>query len=194
MTVKEIMEQAKDGSISWEDIKKREGLDTEMEKLEKMVLKLEDDTISRQAALDVILPYCPDDDGTCSKSGDDLRNLLDDIENLPPAQPERIQNNAVHLCDSCKYTYMTCPSHGNDAVFGDGKGNDNICACNKYRPISAQPEREKGEWIPVHPLQSDDGGAYMCSKCKTGMWEIRPSVYHYCPNCGKPMKRGKQDE
>ena len=45
------------------------------------------DLIDRQAALDVILPYCPDDDGTCSKSGDDLRNLLDDIENLPSAQP-----------------------------------------------------------------------------------------------------------
>lgn len=44
------------------------------------------DTISRQAVIDAILPYCPDDDGTCSKSGDDLRNLLDDIENLPSAQ------------------------------------------------------------------------------------------------------------
>ncbi len=100
MTVKEIMEQAKDGSISWEDIKKREGLDTEMEKLEKMVRKLEDDTISRQAALDVILPYCPDDDGTCSKSGDDLRNLLDDIENLPPAQPEREKGEWILVTDN----------------------------------------------------------------------------------------------
>ena len=49
-----------------------------------------DDLISRQAALDVIFPYCPDDDGTCSKNGDDIRNLLDDIENLPSAQPEII--------------------------------------------------------------------------------------------------------
>lgn len=63
------------------------------------------------------------------------------IANLSPAQPECIQNNAVHLCDSCQHTYVTCPSHGNDAVFGDGKGNDNICACNKYRPISARPEQ-----------------------------------------------------
>ena len=61
-----------------------------------------------------------------------------------------------------------------------------------YLLPSAQPEREKGEWIPVHPLQSDDCGAYMCSKCKTRMWEIRPSVYHYCPNCGADM-RGKNN-
>jgi len=51
----------------------------------------------------------------------------------------------------------------------------------------AQPEPQEGEWIPVHPLQGNDPGAYMCSKCKTGMWEIRPSSYHYCPNCGAKM-------
>lgn len=49
-----------------------------------------DDLISRQAALGVVFPYCQDDDGTCSKNGDDLRNLLDDIENLPSAQTEII--------------------------------------------------------------------------------------------------------
>ncbi len=53
--------------------------------------------------------------------------------------------------------------------------------------LSAQPEPKEGHWIPVHPIQSDDPGAYMCSKCKTGMWEIRPSAYHYCPNCGAKM-------
>ena len=58
---------------------------------------------------------------------------------------------------------------------------------------SAQPEPKEGHWIPVHPIQSDDPGAYMCSKCKTGMWEIRPSAYHYCPNCGADM-RGEQDD
>ena len=52
---------------------------------------------------------------------------------------------------------------------------------------TVQPEPKEGEWVPVHPIQSDDPGAYMCSKCKTGMWEIRPSLYHYCPNCGTKM-------
>jgi hypothetical protein len=56
----------------------------------------------------------------------------------------------------------------------------------------AQPEPKEGHWIPVHPIQSDDPGAYMCSKCKTGMWEIRPSAYHYCPNCGARMKGERQ--
>lgn len=58
---------------------------------------------------------------------------------------------------------------------------------------SVKPECEKGEWIPVHPLQSNDNGAYMCSKCKTGMWEIKPSIYHYCPNCGADMRTKETD-
>lgn len=57
---------------------------------------------------------------------------------------------------------------------------------------TAQTESAEGEWVRVHPLQNDDSGAYMCSKCKTGMWEIRPSAYHYCPNCGAKMKGVRQ--
>lgn len=47
------------------------------------------DLISRQAAIELAMQYCPDDDGTCSKAGEDIRNLLDELEGLPSAQPER---------------------------------------------------------------------------------------------------------
>lgn len=47
------------------------------------------DCISRQAAIDVAMCYCPDDDGTCSKADRDIRELLDELENLPSAQPDR---------------------------------------------------------------------------------------------------------
>ena len=43
------------------------------------------DLISRQAAIDAAMCYCPDDDGTCSKADRDIRELLDELENLPPA-------------------------------------------------------------------------------------------------------------
>lgn len=62
------------------------------------------------------------------------------VENLSSAQPE----NQVHLCDSCRHVYPECPSEKDDVIFGNGKGNDNICACNKYEP-TAQPEPQ---WIP----------------------------------------------
>ena len=62
--------------------------------------------------------------------------LADCMEQLPSAQPD----NQVHLCDSCSYTYPECPSVYTDMIFGNGTGNDNICACSKYLP-SAQPEQ-----------------------------------------------------
>ena len=58
-----------------------------------------------------------------------------DVIDMPSAL-----NNQVNLCDSCTYTYPECPSEKDDVIFGNGIGNDNICACNKYEP-SVQPER-----------------------------------------------------
>mgnify|MGYP007069842269 CR=1 FL=1 len=68
--------------------------------------------------------------------------VIEEIKRLPSAQLEHIANNKVHLCTSCQYTVETCCSHGNDALFGDGTGNDNICACNKYNPISVKGQAE----------------------------------------------------
>ena len=47
-------------------------------------------------------------------------------------------NNQVNLYDSCICTYPECPSEKDDVIFGNGIGNDNICACNKYQP-TVQP-------------------------------------------------------
>ena len=65
------------------------------------------DLISRQEAIELAMQYCPDDDGSCNKADRDIRELLDDLENLPSAQPE-----LVHCKDCChwvgKYRYQ-CP-------------------------------------------------------------------------------------
>lgn len=46
------------------------------------------DLIRRQDAIELAMQYCPDDDGTCSKAGADIREMLDELEDLPSAQPE----------------------------------------------------------------------------------------------------------
>lgn len=56
-----------------------------------------ENTVSRQAAIDAAMQYCPDDDGSCSKADRDIRELLDDIENLPSTQTEIIR------CRKCKF-------------------------------------------------------------------------------------------
>ena len=45
------------------------------------------DTISRQAAAELVMKYCPDDDGAVQCDGD-IRELLNELEDLPSAQPE----------------------------------------------------------------------------------------------------------
>lgn len=47
----------------------------------------------------------------------------------------KMENNSVHLCDSCRNCYPECSTDGHNIDFGDGKGNDNICCCNKYEPL-----------------------------------------------------------
>ena len=49
---------------------------------------MQKDIIYRQAAVELAMKYCPDDDGTVQCEGD-IRGLLDELENLPSAQPEQ---------------------------------------------------------------------------------------------------------
>ena len=44
---------------------------------------MDGDLISREAAVGIIMKYCPDDDGSCSKADVDLREMLDEIEDIP---------------------------------------------------------------------------------------------------------------
>lgn len=44
-----------------------------------------------------------------------------------------------------------------------------------------------GHWIFVHPLQENDPGAYICSECKTGDWDIDPVKDKICKFCGAKM-------
>lgn len=55
---------------------------------------------------------------------------------------QRMINNQINLCDSCKYLYPACPSgkEKDDVIFGNGIGNDNICACNKYDPLKTKED------------------------------------------------------
>lgn len=58
----------------------------------------------------------------------------------------------------------------------------------EYRYLSEQiePKRKKGKWIFIHPLQADDEGAYICSNCHRGDWDIKPTD-KYCKFCGMAM-------
>lgn len=78
--------------------------------------------INRQAALEIAMSYCPDDDGCCSKAGHDLREMLDEIEALPTIKAEPVRHGRWEcggFCSECgldneerKTTF--CPNCGAD--------------------------------------------------------------------------------
>ena len=47
--------------------------------------------IDRQVVLEIAMSYCPDDDGSCSKAGHDIREMLDEIETLPTIEVKQVQ-------------------------------------------------------------------------------------------------------
>lgn len=87
-----------------------------------------DDTVSRKAAIDALKE-------AFNPSITNFVKAKIAIDKLSSAQPD----NQINLCDSCDYSYPECPSEKDDVIFGNGIGNDNICACNKYQP-TIQPE------------------------------------------------------
>ena len=40
------------------------------------------DYVSLRAVLDIVMQYCPDDDGGCTKADRDIRDMLDEIEGI----------------------------------------------------------------------------------------------------------------
>ena len=82
-----------------------------------------DDSISRQAAIDAAMRYCPDDDGTCSKADRDIRELLDELENLPSAQPERKKGRWINTYPDIEpnpmFMYGICSECGFEQSISD---------------------------------------------------------------------------
>lgn len=77
-----------------------------------------DDLISRNDVLEIIMQYCADDDGSCAKPNADLREILDEVENIPAVDAEPVrrgkwENGGDGIYDTCTYCkesiYMALP-------------------------------------------------------------------------------------
>jgi hypothetical protein len=74
-----------------------------------------DEFIKKSKAIELVMQYCPDDDGSCSKAGNDLRELLDEIEAINPENVKPLKNGEwiegynettdkrVSRCSKCGY-------------------------------------------------------------------------------------------
>ena len=75
------------------------------------------DLIDKQAALEIAMSYCPDDDGCCTKAGNDIREMLDEIEALPAIEQE-VQHGqwiptvlkGLYRCSACNFEQTSNPN------------------------------------------------------------------------------------
>lgn len=122
------------------------------------------DHVSRQLVLDAITKYC---------TKYDLRDLLADIEGLPPEESE---HDEIIFCPACKY----------------GEGPYHNVRCTKYYGMGgpydycSMAERKEAIW-----QKKDLGGVEytgVCSNCGYGSFWSEVKNYILCPNCGAKMK------
>ena len=73
---------------------------------------------------------------------------------------------------------------------GDHSGYDTIMLYEVQDALEALPsvaaEPKKAKWVLVHPLQENDGGAYVCSECRSGDYDCERDKY--CRWCGAEME------
>lgn len=146
--------------------------------------------ISRQAAIDEVSKYASiwmeyDADMAQEEVAEAAlkaakRTMVHILEGMPSVEP----NIQTHLCNSCKYSYPDCPSKPDTVLFGNGKGHDNICACNDYSPFS-ELERPNGEWITVL-----ENHTYQCSQCGKRIITNRDYIkeHKFCFGCGAKLR------
>jgi len=93
------------------------------------LVKLED-------VLTICSAYCPDDDGSCSKAGHDLREMLDEIEALPIVHIDDMAFNIQNEIQAKKperTVEITFVRHGR---WIEESPNEYYCSyCGKYAPI-----------------------------------------------------------
>ena len=109
------------------------------------------DTISQQTAVELVMKYCPDDDGAVQCDGD-IRELLDELENLPLTQSEPKWIPCGETVDIPDHEVMACDRCGEFIIgYLDYKDEQWICesdSCLMYDPVAwcelPEPYKEGG--------------------------------------------------
>ena len=89
------------------------------------------DLISRNAALEILMRYCPDDDGSCSKADVDPREMLDEIESLPAVDAAPVVHGRWIHCAG-KSNVWHCSECGGRIMYNQTRKTYNI----KKPPVS----------------------------------------------------------
>ena len=124
--------------------------------------------VSLQTVLDIVMQYCPDDEGSCTKVDRDIRDLLDEIEALPIVELQTIKDVVVPNLEK----------HNIKRAYPDMTDSE----VTAY--ILGFTEHEK---LNFGHCYIDNEGYERCSVCnehETGM-----RYFTFCPRCGVKFGR-----
>lgn len=94
------------------------------------------DLISRNDVLEIIMQYCADDDGSCAKPNADLREMLDEVENIPAVDAEPVKHG--------KWRVVNVPKKWGGATLRCSECNTGTTNLWNYRPnCGAKMDKEK---------------------------------------------------
>ena len=119
---------------------------------------MKDDLISRQAAIELAMQYCPDDDGTCSKADEDMRNLLDELEDLPSAQPETSILTVTVNPDSEEIERVAREIKDAPVMVLPSAQPEQRWIPFKTRPLTKEEKEEHPEWDGILDCKLPDDG------------------------------------
>jgi len=106
------------------------------------------DLIDRQAVLEIAMQYCPDDDGSCSKADMDVRDLLDEIENLPVMNDWISCSEKLPESESIVFVYYKEIGMAYTGSMFDDKSGWNIdCGSEAERYCDFD---KITHWMPIH--------------------------------------------
>jgi hypothetical protein len=139
------------------------------------------DYISQSVAVALAMEYCPDDDGVCSKSGHDLRELLDDLENAPPADVRPVVRGhwvwnpngmdwglGAWCCDQCRIKAETWWAN-------DRKNNPLRCSGGRFCGNCGADMRP----APEPPAETPAQICQTCGTFETCPWKNDPNIAEY---------------
>lgn len=86
--------------------------------------------VSLQAVLDIVMQYCPDDDGSCSKADVDLREMLDEIEALPIADVNTVKHGKWEIFHQNGKPKLKCTNC--HSLFDIRTNDKHICIYPKF--------------------------------------------------------------